>query len=91
METDLYNREAEKILKEMPVNALTKYLKLVLFIRANKLYEWSYDNALAFDEACKMLDEIIKMETKYHKIAENDGEISKEFMEYFDQGDWKLY
>lgn len=44
----------------MPVNALTKYLKLVLFIRANKLYEWSYDNALAFDEACKMLDEIIK-------------------------------
>lgn len=91
METDLYNREAEKNLKEMPVNALTKYLKLVLFIRANKLYEWSYDNALAFDEACKMLDEIIKMETKYHKIAENDGEISKEFMEYFDQGDWKLY
>lgn len=91
METDLYNREAEKILKEMPINALTKYLKLVLFIRANKLYEWSYDNALAFDEACKMLDEIIKMETKYHKIAENDGEISKEFMEYFDQGDWKLY
>lgn len=56
-----------------------------------KLYEWSYDNALDFDEACKKLEEIVKLDEKYYKIAVNDGEISKEFMEYYDQGDWKLY
>lgn len=91
METALFNREAQKALEEMPATPLTKYLKLVLFIREKKLTEWSYDNALDFDEACKMLDEVIKADAKYHKIAENDGEISKEFMEYFNQGDWKLY
>ena len=32
-----------------------------------------------------------KLDEKYYKIAVNDGEISKEFMEYYDQGDWKLY
>ena len=66
-------------------------LKLVIYIREKKLYEWSYDNALDFDEACKKLEEIVKLDEKYYKIAVNDGEISKEFMEYYDQGDWKLY
>ena len=46
---------------------------------------------LDFDEACKKLEEIVKLDEKYYKIAVNDGEISKEFMEYYDQGDWKLY
>ena len=55
------------------------------------MYEWSYDNALDFDEACKKLEAIIKQDKKYYKTAMNDGEISKEFMEYYDQGDWKLY
>ena len=41
--------------------------------------------------ACKKLEEIVKLDEKYYKIAVNDGEISKEFMEYYDQGDWKLY
>ncbi len=49
------------------------------------------ENALDFDEACKKLEEIVKLDEKYYKIAVNDGEISKEFMEYYDQGDWKLY
>ena len=38
-----------------------------------------------------LTQEIVKLDEKYYKIAVNDGEISKEFMEYYDQGDWKLY
>ena len=91
METDNYNKEAQKALEELPETAMTKYMKLVIYIREKKLYEWSYDNALDFDEACKKLEEIVKLDEKYYKIAVNDGEISKEFMEYYDQGDWKLY
>lgn len=91
METDNYNKEAEKALDALPETAMTKYMKLVIYIREKKLYEWSYDNALDFDEACKKLEEIVKLDEKYYKIAVNDGEISKEFMEYYDQGDWKLY
>ena len=90
METDNYNKEAQKALEELPETAMTKYMKLVIYIREKKLYEWSYDNALDFDEACKKLEEIVKLDEKYYKIAVNDGEISKEFMEYYDQGDWKL-
>ena len=91
METDNYNKEAQKALEELPETAMTKYMKLVIYIREKKLYEWSYDNALDFDEACKKLEEIVKLDEKYYRIAVNDGEISKEFMEYYDQGDWKLY
>ena len=83
--------EFQKALEELPETAMTKYMKLVIYIREKKLYEWSYDNALDFDEACKKLEEIVKLDEKYYKIAVNDGEISKEFMEYYDQGDWKLY
>ena len=85
------HKEAQKALEELPETAMTKYMKLVIYIREKKLYEWSYDNALDFDEACKKLEEIVKLDEKYYKIAVNDGEISKEFMEYYDQGDWKLY
>ena len=91
METDPYNREAETALDSIPDSSLKQYLKLVLFIRSKKLYEWSYDNALDFDEACKILDAIIQKDKKFHKIATNDGEISKEFMDYFEEGGWKLY
>ena len=91
METDSYNKEAEKALAELPETPMTNYMKLVIYIREKKLYEWSYDNALDFDEACKKLEAIIKQDKKYYKTAMNDGEISKEFMEYYDQGDWKLY
>ena len=83
--------EFQKALEELPETAMTKYMKLVIYIREKKLHEWSYDNALDFDEACKKLEEIVKLDAKYYKIADNDGEISKEFMEYYDQGDWKLY
>ena len=81
--------EFQKALEELPETAMTKYMKLVIYIREKKLYEWSYDNALDFDEACKKLEAIIKQDKKYYKTAMNDGEISKEFMEYYDQGDWK--
>lgn len=91
METDTYNREAEQTLDKIPQTALTDYLKLTLFIRKKKLVEWDYSNALDFDQACKMLDDLMKKEAKYYKIAQNDGEFSKEFMEYFDQGDWKYF
>ena len=91
METDIYNKEAEKALEALPGTAMAKYMKLVIYIREKKLYEWSYDSAPDFDEACKKLEEIVKLDEKYYKIAVNDGEISKEFMEYYDQGDWKLY
>ena len=89
METDFYNAEALKILETLPVNTQTKYMKLQLFIRMNKLHDdpnlvdpFSSEET-AFKDACKMLDEIIKEDPKYRRIAENDGELSKEFMDFF--------
>ena len=84
-------QRSRESLAELPETPMTNYMKLVIYIREKKLYEWSYDNALDFDEACKKLEAIIKQDKKYYKTAMNDGEISKEFMEYYDQGDWKLY
>lgn len=91
METGSFDNEAERVLDELPPSALKDYLKLTLFIRKKKLVKWDYDVAVDFDEACKMLDEIVKKDKKYYKIAQNDGEFSKEFMEYYDQEDWKLF
>ena len=90
METDIYNKEATEALNKLPETALTKYLKLVLYIREKKIYD-NLENFLDFNEACKKLEAIIKQDKKYYKIAINDGEISKEFMEYYDQGEWKFY
>lgn len=36
METDIYNKEATEALNKLPETALTKYLKLVLYIREKK-------------------------------------------------------
>jgi len=89
METDYFNAEALKKLETLPPTIQIKYMKLQLFIRMNKLHD---DPKLvrpftkeetAFKDACKMLDEIIKEDPKYRNVAENDGELSKEFMEYF--------
>lgn len=33
METDNYNKEAQKALEELPETAMTKYMKLVIYIR----------------------------------------------------------
>ena len=89
METDFYNAEARKALEKIEPTTQTKYMKLQLFIRENKLHDdpkmvdpFSKEET-AFKEACRMLDAIIKEDSKYKKIAENDGEISKEFMEWF--------
>ena len=41
METDNYNKEAQKALEELPETAITKYMKLVIYIREKKLYEWN--------------------------------------------------
>ena len=89
METDFYNAEARKALEKIEPTTQTKYMKLQLFIRENKLHDdpkmvdpFSKEET-AFKEACRMLDAIIKEDPKFKKIAENDGEISKEFMEWF--------
>lgn len=89
METDFYNAEARKALEKIEPTTQTKYMKLQLFIRENKLHDdpkmvdpFSKEET-AFKEAYRMLDAIIKEDPKFKKIAENDGEISKEFMEWF--------
>lgn len=89
METDFFNAEAKKVLDTLPRTPQTKYMQLQLFIRQNKLHDdpnmvepFSKEET-AFKDACRMLNEIIKEDPKYKKIAENDGELSKEFMEFF--------
>ena len=96
METDFYNAEARKALEKIEQTTQTKYMKLQLFIRENKLHDdpkmvdpFSKEET-AFKEACRMLDAIIKKDPKFKKTAENDGEISKEFMEWFaDPFNWE--
>lgn len=91
METDFFNKEAEKALADMPETPLIKYLKAVLFIRSKKLYEWSYENAVDMAAAAKMLNAVFQEDKKFRKIADFDGEISKEFLEYFDGGEWEFF
>ena len=96
METDFFNEEAKKKLETIPPTTQTKYMKLQLFVRQNKLHDdpklvepFSKEET-AFKDACKMLDAIIKEDPKFRNIAENDGELSKEFMEYFaDPMNWE--
>ena len=89
METDFYNAEARKALEKIEQTTQTKYMKLQLFIRENKLHDDPNmvqplsKEETAFKEAARMLDAIIKEDPKFKKTAENDGEISKEFMEWF--------
>lgn len=89
MEMGNFDKEAKEVLDQMEQTTQVKYMKLQLFIREKKLtgnpalVEPFSDEETAFKDACKMLDEIIKEDPKYRKIAENDGEISKEFMDYF--------
>ena len=91
MERDYFNEEALKALDKLPVTTQTKYMKLQLFIRMNKRHDnltlvelFPKGEKTYWKEACKMLDEIIKEDPKFRDIAESDGELSKEFMEYFD-------
>ena len=96
METDFFNAEARKALEKIEPTLQTRYMELQLYIRENKLHDdpkmvdpYSKEE-MAFKEACRMLDKIIKEDSKYRKIAENDGELSKEFMEYFaDPFNWE--
>ena len=89
MKTDQYNREAKRVLEEeLPVNTLTKYLKVQLFIRESNLPSPKFvdpysEEGIAYKKACSMLDEIIKEDPKYKKIIESDGEFSEEFIEFF--------
>lgn len=96
METDFYNAEARKALEKIEPTTQTKYMKLQLFIRENKLHDDPNmvqplsKEETAFKEAARMLDAIIKEDPKFKKTAENDGEISKEFMEWFaDPFNWE--
>ena len=96
METDFYNAEARKALEKIEQTTQTKYMKLQLYIRENKLHDDPNmvqplsKEETAFKEAARMLDAIIKEDPKFKKTAENDGEISKEFMEWFaDPFNWE--
>lgn len=96
MEMANFDKEAKEVLDQMEQTTQVKYMKLQIFIREKKLTgnpmmaEPYSDEEEAFKEACRMLDAIIKEDPKYRKIAENDGEISKEFMEYFaDPMNWE--
>ena len=96
MEMGNFDKEAKEVLDQMEQTTQVKYMKLQLFIREKKLHddpklvEPFSDEEEAFKEACRMLDAIIKEDPKYRKIAENDGEISTEFMEYFaDPMNWE--
>lgn len=89
METPSFDKEAKEVLDKMEQTTQVKYMKLQLFIRDNRLFD---DPKLVepfssresyFKEACKMLDSIIKEDPKFRRIAENDGEITPEFMDYF--------
>ncbi len=95
METDMYDQEAKKVMETLPQNTLMKYLKLVLYIREHKLHDdpalADYSVGVNYNEACKMLNAVIEEDKKYYKIAVNDGEISKEFMDYYDLGDWQFF
>ena len=90
--TDSHNEEALRILETIPPTTQTKYMKLQLFVRMNHLTNtglFQPEKAI-LNNACKMLDEIIKEAPNYLKIAENDGELSEEFMEYFaNPSNWK--
>lgn len=96
METPYYDKEAKEVLDKMAQTTQVKYMKLQLFIRENRLYDdprmvfpFSREEA-NFKEACKMLDLIIKEDSKYQKIAENDGEITQEFMDFYaDPFNWE--
>ena len=96
METSYFDKEAKEVLDKMEQTTQVKYMKLQLFIRENKLYEdpllvepFSREE-LNFNEACKMLDLIIKEDSKFRKIAENDGEFTQEFMNYYaDPFNWE--
>ena len=87
MKTDEYDKEAKKVLEEeLPQNTLTKYLALQLFLREKNLPDPMFatmEEELDYKEACKILDEIIKEDSKYKRIAENDGEFSEAFIKYF--------
>ena len=89
MKTEQYDKEAKRVLEEeLPINTLTKYLKLQLFIRNNNLPSPKFvdpysEEGLAYKKACTMLDEIIKEDPKYKTIFENDGEFSEDFVEFF--------
>ena len=87
------DKEASKAMESMEMTPTLEYLKIVLFIRLNKLTtdpEFEFDQS-KFIEACQMLDALIKKDKKFYKIAMNDGEFTEEFMKFYDQGDWKFY
>lgn len=96
MDADYLNEEALEALDKLPVTTQTKYMKLQLLIRMNERHDaprfvkpFSKEDKV-YMKACKMLDEIIKEDPKFRDIAESDGALSKEFMEYFnDPVNWR--
>ena len=83
MNTPAYNLEAEEALKALPpTDALTLYLRAVLSDRKNGESGWM-DTAM-------LLYQVFEKDSKFIKIAINDGDIKKELLEFYEDVYGKL-
>lgn len=89
MDKKYYDVKVKKVLDELPQTTEVKYMKLQLFFRELEGLEISNDRVYVekiketFETPFMILDEIVKEKPEYLKIAENDGELSREFMDYY--------
>ena len=97
MNTNSYNLKARKALGEIKPTILTKYMKLQLILRRKKynndpfIEDFYLQEDRDFVEAAQILDTIIKKEPKFKNIAQNDGELSEKFMEWYaDPYNWNI-
>ena len=94
MNTNSYNHKAESALRKIKPSILTQYMKLQLILRKNKSNNdpdpFTREGA-DFVKAAQILDTIIKKDPKFKNIAQNDGEVSEKFMEWFeDPYNWDI-
>lgn len=82
MNSPAYNAEAQQAITELPLNALTLYLKAVLSDRQNGEGGWM--------ETCMLLNQAFTMDPKFKKIAINDGDLKKELLEFYEDMYGKL-
>lgn len=82
LNTEMYNKEAKQALEELPQSALTLYLKAIL---ASRMGGDAGDM-----EACMILNQVFTMDSKFIKIAINDGDIKKELLEFYEDMFGKL-
>ena len=82
MNTPAYNAEAQQVVAELPPTALSLYLKAILSERQNGEAGWM--------ETCILLNQVFTMDSKFKKIAINDGDIKKELLEFYEEINGKL-